>query len=198
MCMANLDEVVRQLREAKDRSGETNRSIAEKSGVPLSSVAKFFSGASQNPSFVMIAAFAEALGLSLDALAGLPTAEAAPEEPGIPQAEAIALQHRLEAAEQELAYTKLYASRLEAGLAERKPVIYGLAGLSIFLALAFVAYIVIDINDPDHGLIRAGSGISPLLYLLLLGITSALLATAHFMVKHKNKHKEAAHALHQV
>lgn len=190
MCMTNLDEVVRQLREAKDRAGETNRSIAEKSGVPLSSVAKFFSGASQNPSFVMISAFAEALGLSLDALAGLPAAEEPPPEPEV--------QHRLEAAERELAYTKLYASRLEAGLAERKPVIYGLAGLSIFLALAFVAYIVIDINDPDHGLIRAGSGVSPLLYLLILGITSALLATAHFVVKHKNKQKEAAHALHQV
>lgn len=190
MCMTNMDEVVRQLREAKDRAGETNRSVAEKSGVPLSSVAKFFSGASQNPSFAMISAFAEALGLSLDALAGFHAAEAPPPEPE--------MQHRLEAAEQELEYTKLYASRLEAGISERRPVIYGLAGLSIFLALAFVAYFVIDVNDPYHGMIREGSGVSPFLYLLLLGITSVILATAHFIVKHKTKHKEADHALHQV
>lgn len=137
----------------------------------------------------MVSAFAEALGLSLDALAGFHAAESPPE----PE-----VQHRLEAAEQELQYIKLYVSRLEAGIAERRPVIYGLAGLSIFLALAFVAYIVIDVNDPHHGLIREGSGVSPFLYLLILGITSVLLATAHFIVKHKNKHKESDHALHQV
>ena len=62
----------------------------------------------------------------------------------------------------------------------------------------FLGYIVIDVNDPDHGMIRAGSGVSPFLYLILLGVTSALLATAHFIVKHKNKQKEADHALHQV
>lgn len=39
------------LRRAKDASGETNRSLAEKSGVPEHTVAKIMSGATPSPTY---------------------------------------------------------------------------------------------------------------------------------------------------
>lgn len=174
-----MEEVIAALRQAKDQAGETNKSVSEKSGVPISSVAKFFSGALTNPSFFMVGSIAEALGVSLDELAGISSTE--PD---------LTMQSRLEAAEQALLLTKRYAIRLESGLDERKPVIYGLVGLCIFLALAFGAYVVMDIRDTEHGLIRGGSTVSPLLYLLLIAIISTGLVTAHHIAKRRAKQKE--------
>lgn len=176
-----MEEVIAALRQAKDQAGETNKSVSGKSGVPISSVAKFFSGALTNPSFFMVGSIAEALGVSLDELAGISSTEPEPD---------LAMQSRLEAAEQELLLTKRYAIRLESGLDERKPVIYGLVGLCIFLALAFGAYVVMDIRDTEHGLIRGGSTVSPLLYLLLIAIISTGLVTAHHIAKRSAKQKE--------
>lgn len=177
--MESMEEVIAALRQAKDLAGETNKSVSEKSGVPISSVAKFFSGALTNPSFFMVASIAEALGVSLDELAGIPSPEPDP-----------ALQSRLAAAERELDMARKYAKRAETGLDERKPVIYGLVGLCIFLALAFGAYVVMDIRDTAHGLIRGGSIVSPLLYLLLIAIISTGLVTAHHIAKRRSKQKE--------
>ena len=56
------------LRRAKDASGETNRSLAEKSGVPEHTVAKIMSGATPSPTYDQVAAMAAVLDLDLNTL----------------------------------------------------------------------------------------------------------------------------------
>ena len=56
------------LRRAKDAAGETNRSLAEKSGVPEHTVAKILSGATNSPTYDQVAAMASVLDLDLNTL----------------------------------------------------------------------------------------------------------------------------------
>ncbi len=95
---------------------------------------------------------------------------------------------KLAKAEAEVALLKERCQIYQNGIAERKPVIYGLAGLCIFLTLAFVAYIVIDLSDTAHGFIRR-QRVSPVLVLLVLLIISAALGTAHSITKRKHNMK---------
>lgn len=63
-----------QLHALKDRSGCTAQQIADRSGVPLSTVNRILSGETQNPSFQTVADIVISLGGSLDALVGIQSA----------------------------------------------------------------------------------------------------------------------------
>jgi len=114
------------LRRAKDAAGETNRSLAEKSGVPEHTVAKIMSGATPSPTFDQVAAMAAVLDLDL------------------------------------------YRERLavyDRGVRQRNLVICALLGFLAFFATAFVIYVIMDANDPQHGFIRPDTPVSPWIYL---------------------------------
>lgn len=145
--------VPQTLRRAKDAAGETNRSLAEKSGVPEHTVAKIMSGATPSPTFDQVAAMAAVLDLDLNALAGFRVAQ-----PGEDNA---VTQAHLDGANQLL---DLYRERLtvyDRGVRQRNLVICALLGFLAFFATAFVIYVIMDASDPQHGFIRSDDPVSP-------------------------------------
>lgn len=145
--------VPQTLRRAKDAAGETNRSLAEKSGVPEHTVAKIMSGATPSPTFDQVAAMAAVMDLDLNALAGFRVAQ-----PGEDNA---VTQAHLDGANQLL---DLYRERLtvyDRGVRQRNLMICALLGFLSFFATAFVIYVILDASDPQHGFIRPDNPVSP-------------------------------------
>lgn len=178
----NCDALYIRIKEEKDAQHKTHRDLVESTGVPQYTIAKFLSGALTNPGVFGVAAICIDLGLSLDALLGI----APPPPPQDDSAVEIAeLKGRLAKAETETALLKERCKLYDAGIAERKPIIYGLAGLCIFLAIAFVVYLFVDVSDTDHGFIRNRSSVSPALVILILAIVCTALGTAHSIAKRK-------------
>lgn len=168
--------VPQTLRRAKDAAGETNRSLAEKSGVPEHTVAKIMSGATPSPTFDQVAAMAAVLDLDLNALAGFRVAQ-----PGEDNA---VTQAHLDGANQLL---DLYRERLtvyDRGVRQRNLVICALLGFLAFFATAFVIYVIMDANDPQHGFIRPDDPVSPWIYLsAAIPVLGGLIAGHIFAVR---------------
>ena len=75
-CPSNLSEreifmLAHRLTQLKEKSGLTNQQIADKSGVPLSTVTRIFNGQTDNPTYRNVADIVSALGGSLDAMEGI-------------------------------------------------------------------------------------------------------------------------------
>lgn len=168
--------VPQTLRRAKDAAGETNHSLAEKSGVPEHTVAKIMSGATPSPTFDQVAAMAAVLDLDLNALAGFRVAQ-----PGEDNA---VTQAHLDGANQLL---DLYRERLtvyDRGVRQRNLVICALLGFLAFFAVAFVIYVIMDANDPQHGFIRSDDPVSPWICLsAAVPILGSLIAGHIFTVR---------------
>lgn len=168
--------VPQTLRRAKDAAGETNRSLAEKSGVPEHTVAKIMSGATPSPTFDQVAAMAAVMDLDLNALAGFRVAQ-----PGEDNA---VTQAHLDGANQLL---DLYRERLtvyDRGVRQRNLVICALLGFLAFFAMAFVIYVIMDANDPQHGFIRSDDPVSPWICLsAAVPILGSLIAGHIFTVR---------------
>lgn len=167
-----------RIKDEKDKQHETNQSIANNTGVPISNVAKLLSGALSSPSVYYVAAICIYLGISLDGLFDI--------EPEKPERESetriVELETQLDGAEKQVALLEERSKLLEAGIKERKPIIYGLAGMCVFLAVALFCYIVIDIKDQEHGLFTA-SNLSDSIGLLCIFITAVMLVLLHFITK---------------
>lgn len=190
------DALYLRLREAKEASHKTLPQIAAETGVPESTVNKFFSGHLSSPSVYHVAAYCLCLGVSMDSLFGC---SAAPED--------AALSYQLETAKIALAKTEEQVALLqqrsdlmvqELNRKEQaiktvrdgfKPLTYGLCGLSILLALFLLVYICLDASNPDLGLIRAYRS-SPLIYIAALSIAAAVLYIGHTMVKKRMERKK--------
>lgn len=181
----NCDSLYKQIKAAANAQHKTHKDIVENTGVARSTVAKFLSGAISNPGVFFVAPLCIYLGLSLDELMGITTPPAPQEETAVEIAE---LKGKLAKAEAETALLKERSKLLEAGIAERKPMLYGLAGLCIFLSLVFVVYLFVDISDADHGFIR-NNRVSPALVVLILAIVVTALFTAHSVTKRKAEMK---------
>lgn len=143
------DNLYKNIKDAAITQHRTHREIVEHTGVPRSTVAKFLSGALASPSVFYIAALCKYLHLSMDGLfyADQKCEQEAGENAG--------LQAKLNSAEQQIKHLNDKCGMLQAGIRERKPVIYGLAGLCIFLSVALCGYIALDISDREHGLFVA-------------------------------------------
>lgn len=188
----NCDNLYKKIKEAANAQHKTHRDIVENTGVARSTVAKFLSGAISNPGVFFVASLCIYLGLSLDELMGITPPPAPQEETAVEIAE---LKGKLAKAEAEVALLKDRSKLLEAGIAERKPMLYGLAGLCIFLSLVFAVYLFVDISDSEHGLVR-NNQVSPALAVLILAVVVTALCTAHSIVKRKaiarNEAKESS------
>lgn len=184
----NCDDLYKKIKNAAVAQHRTHRDIVENTGVPRSTVAKFLSGAISNPGVFFISALCIYLGLSLDELMGItPT----PPEQDASAVEIAELKGKLAKAEAEVAMLKGSCKIYQNGIAERKPVIYGLTGLCIFLSMAFVTYLLIDISDSAHGFIRPNQPVSPVFVLLVLAIISTAFITVHSVVKKIMKSKRS-------
>lgn len=177
----NCDNLYKKIKNAAVAQHKTHRDIVENAGVPRSTVAKFLSGAISNPGVFFVSAICIYLGLSLDDLMGITPPPLPQENNTVETAE---LKGRLAKAETEVKLLKERCQIYENGIAERKPIIYGLAGLCIFLSIVFAVYLLVDVSDSEHGFIR-NNQVSPALVILVLTIICCALGTAHGIAKRK-------------
>lgn len=189
----NCDNLYKRIKDETTAQHKTHRDIIENTGVSRSTVAKFLSGALSNPGIFGVSAICIYLGLSLDELMGIASPPASPESDTA--VEIAELKGKLAKAEAEVSLLKDRSKLLEAGIAERKPMLYGLAGLCIFLSLVFVLYLFIDISDAEHGFIR-NNAVSPALVILILAIVCTSLGTAHSIAKRKANTKRNGESEH--
>lgn len=174
------DNLYKNIKDAAIAQHRTHREIVEHTGVPRSTVAKFLSGALASPSVFYIAALCKYLNLSMDGL--FDTEPQSEREAG----ENADLQAKLNSAEQQIKHLNEKCRMLQAGIRERKPVIYGLAGLCIFLSVALCGYIALDISDREHGFFTE-NGLSVMGGVLCIFLVSVVLALLHFSAKAKRK-----------
>lgn len=207
-----FDALPEKLKDEKLRRGMTNQQLSDVSGVPIATTSRIIAGAVSNPGIYHIAPLCAALGVSMDALMGMPTqGSSAAELDGLRQE----LEHKTELlSEKEAAVGRLLdRSRiLENGISARdeqiqrqeedirrkdaeikelrnfyKPLVYGLCGLCILLTVVWCIFVVLDARQPGIGLIRSGA-VSPLIWIgaaavVVLLITILCLAVRRFYRK---------------
>lgn len=176
------DALPQRMKDAKNAQHKTNQSVADSTGVPLSTVAKFFSGTLSNPSVFGVSAMCIDLDLSLDNLMGI-----TPEQPEENRSYIMELELKLESSEAQVALLKERSRILEAGINERKPLILGLLGICSFLLVAFMSYLVMDIGNLSFGFIRDSEHISPALILLGFLAVATVWGMVQVAIKYKAK-----------
>lgn len=177
----NCNNLFKRVKDETKKQHKTHRDLVETTGIPKYTIAKFFSGRLSSPGVYDVAAICIDLGLSLDELMGIAPPPLPQEDNALEIAE---LKGRLAKAEAEVKLLKERCKIYENGIAERKPIIYGLVGLCIFLSLVFVVYLFVDVSDSEHGFIR-NHNISPALVILILAIVCTTLGMAHSIAKRK-------------
>lgn len=65
-------ELIDYIQTLKDKSGLTMQGLADLSGIPKSTLENFFTGATREPRFSLVATLVKTLGGSLDDLTGIP------------------------------------------------------------------------------------------------------------------------------
>lgn len=170
------------MKHEKDIQGKTNRELAERSGVPLSTTAKFFSGALSNPGIFSVAALCIALGLSLDVLMGVK-----PETHTKDAERIIELERLLDRTEHDLKQSEILNGYLADGIKERKPLIYGLTALCTLLTLSLMAYLMMDMGNGNFGFFTH-NGVS-FFGIAIIGVLVAAGAFAIYTVIRSNRQK---------
>lgn len=169
-----------KIKQAKNAAGYTNQSLADASGLSLSTVAKLLSGASGDPKLPDAVALATTLGLSLDEICGL--------VPPVPADEALLA--RVRDLELENAKKDGTIEAMETRLKAIHPLVYGLCALCVTLAMALAAYLLGDSQYPEIGLIRWGEITGPAW--ILIGIIAASVIVTVLLVwqvTHPRRHK---------
>lgn len=170
------------MKHEKDIQGKTNRELAERSGVPLSTTAKFFSGALSNPGIFSVAALCIALGLSLDVLMGVK-----PETHTKDAERIIELERLLDRTEHDLKQSEILNGYLADGIKERKPLIYGLTALCTLLTLSLMTYLMMDMGNGNFGFFTH-NGVS-FFGIAIIGVLVAAGAFAIYTVIRSNRQK---------
>ena len=129
-------------RERKSALGMTAQEIADKSGVPLSTVNNFFASASKSPALYTTAPICAVLGVSLDAYFGIGDHLTATEE---------TLQAEKDGLEKRLSNKKETVELLKKALRFRRHIIYNLL-IVIIVLLIWCVYI--DTHCLDFGFWR--------------------------------------------
>lgn len=200
---ANLSSA---MKEEKKKQRKTNQDIIDSTGLSPSTVNKFFAGSLPDPSVSSAAAIAIDLGLSLDSLMGIK--EAPQDSSSQIQRLESEIAHRdelLRKTEEQVALLQersdLMVAELERKEADMrsvragwKPIVYGMCGLSILLALFLFVYVFLDARNPDIGLIRRSAS-SPIVYLAAMSIIGVVLYIGHtFVKKRMERLKNADHS----
>lgn len=180
-------------REAKDTKRITLQDISDESGVPLSTVNNFFSTASRLPSIGTAGPICQVLGVSIDEYYGIApstdelraeierlkeTANAEIDRLSTQLHEAELLQTRTDA------QREMYANALKNS--RRSSVV--LVVLSFLLTLSLLAYLLIDANIHNAGLILNGKP-SAIAWVLFVLAAAALAAVVYVAVSLVKKHK---------
>ncbi len=80
-----MENIIDRLKDKKRELDVTNAWIAEKSGVPESTVTKVFNGTNKSPTIATLGPIAAAMGVSIDAGVIVSTDETKPGQPIVPE-----------------------------------------------------------------------------------------------------------------
>lgn len=182
-----FDSYRERIKTEKTKQGYSIAALADASGISLSSVSRLLDGTQSDPKLYNAVAMCKVLNVSIDEIFGLRQSADSP----------AALKEQLQAASDENTRLREENRRLELTngilekeLSARKPLIYVLLGLCAVLSLALAAYLIIDANIRDAGLIRFGS-FSPgawfFVFIILSAVAAGVFATVRVSKRHGKK-----------
>lgn len=201
--------LVEKIKAAKQQQGKTIQQLADETGIPRTTLNRFFAGTLMNPGFMDVCALCASLELSADELIGLSPQKS--DDSVTVDFLQLELDHKDEMLqEKDAAISRLFdRSRIqEAGISARdtrirkqsdalsekdsalasaqredKPLIYGQCALNILLAVVLIIYMVLDARNTEMGLIRSEK-ISAVILFGAAGIAAVFMLTA-FLIFHK-------------
>lgn len=177
------DTLHEKMKEQKDARHETNQSVADSTGIPISNVAKFFSGALANPSVFYTAAMCIHLDMSMDELFEIKTdgknAERIKE-----------LERQLERAKHDLKQSEIMNGYFAAGIKERKSLLYSLTVLCSILVVALMSYLIMDVSNLNFGFVTT-NGVSFFGVVLLVVMLAAAGFVIYSVAKKKKKNDKS-------
>lgn len=193
-----FDTYVEKIKKARIQNGMTISDLAERSGVPLSTVSKIINGNQSSPNLLNIIALFKALGISADETFGLAgpsgNEEALTEQVHASETKRLNLQisntdlaGRLKLAEAEAKHQKEKADMLQAQLSTRRPVIYTLMCSCAVMAFTLLIYLVLDFRVSDVGFIINGK-LQPAAWTVLCMIVAAVAIIAWSII-HNTKQR---------
>lgn len=177
------DNLYIALKEQKELQHLTNQDVADITGIPISNVSKFFSGALSQPSVFYVMAICICLKQSLDSLF---SNETKPKESTEAEKRIAELEAENKLLKQEISFNKRLIKHLETGIKdletgikERKPVIYSLAGLCLITSFALASYLFVDITNPNSGYFQ-GSHISPFIIVIIIAVAASVAQAIYY------------------
>lgn len=189
------DDLHLKMKAEKNAQSKTNQDIVDTTGLPFSTVSKFFAGLLSNPGVFGVSAICIDLGMSLDELMGIEAPPGADMTADIDRLQ-MELDHKdalLHKTEEEVELLKERSRMMDRGLQQEekhiietrktwKPIIYGLCGLCIILASVLMVYIVLDAQRPDVGLIQGIENTSIVVWVGLSAVIMTALLLMHTVV----------------
>lgn len=159
-----IDAYQGRIRKAKDTSGMTLDELIERSGVAESAVRRLYTGTQSDPKLYYSAAICKTLGLSLDELFGL-------EQPTGSSGDLQERNHKLE-----IENARLVAANesQRAQIKSTHTICYILLFISALLAISLVAYLIIDAQIKNAGLIQ-GDTLSALAWAFIALIAASVI-----------------------
>lgn len=187
-----IEKFVPSLKTAKKYSDFTNQSLADETGIPLSSIAKLFSDHLSEPKLYNSMAVIKALGLSADKLFGL--SPSAPSDVLDLQKENAELRQKIKDIERDREHERRIASERNKHIRTQFTLTYALLGMSFILAVFLLYSLSVDSSAQNMGLIVNGrlSMFSVLLIVILIGIVGVGIAflVRNLMLDRKRKRSD--------
>lgn len=186
------DALYIEMKHQKDARHETNQSVADNTGIPISNIAKFFSGTLANPSVYYVAAICIFLGLSLDKLLGIaPATDESKDKARIAE-----LEMQLDHANRELELVKHHSKYLEAGIVERKENFNSLTSLCAVLIIPLIIYLIIDITNKNFGFFRYDDINIVGIIIAIVVVVASVLLVVHIIKEKRRKKNETNRSDH--
>lgn len=167
------------IRAARTEAGLSNDQLAERSGVPYSTICKVQSGL-QNITLPQAAAICAALGVSLDALIGLPDLRPA-------AASAHEMELKLSDKAGDLRVLEAVNEMLQAQLRWLRSGLYVTMAFCALLAVSLVTYMIIDARIPYAGLIQT-TGLSGGAWLFIFLVIAAAVVMGGLLLRLSTKY----------
>lgn len=186
--MSTLDELSDEIsaypnaiRVARAKADMSNEQLAERSGVPYSTVCKVQSGL-QNITLPQAAAICATLGVSLDALIGLPDSRPA-------AANAHEMELKLSDKEGDVRVLEAINEMLTLQLKRLRSGLFVTMVLCALLTVGLITYMVIDARIPYAGLIQT-TGLSGGAWLFILLVVAAAVVMGGLLLRLSIKYTE--------
>lgn len=177
-----IDAYQGRIRKAKDTSGMTLDELIERSGVSESAVRRLYTGTQSDPKLYYSAAICKTLGLSMDELFGLERPAGSPSE----------LQERSHQLEVENAKLVAANEAQRAQIRSAHTICYVLTFFCILLSVSLVAYLIIDAQIRNAGLVQGGTP-SALVWAFIALIAASVISGGIAIlrvIRKENQHEE--------